>query len=173
MSPTADLRRRSLLTLTSFLIVAVLAASVGVALVSSATTTPTTAILANRIQVPSGTERSFLLRLPSLGYLYVDCLNHPYDSTLRIYWKNSESYSIDAWDGFGETQLPVAKPPSTVLLLGELRSPGALRVAGFLDLGRGVSPNPRRTAHVEVSVARSAANAPCLVHAMATSWSSQ
>jgi hypothetical protein len=161
-------RRRSLVGVTSFLIVALLAASVGAALVSSATSTTTTAILANRISVPNGTVRKFLLRLPSLGYLYVDCIDGGNDPVVA-YWKNSETYAVDV-AGFLSEGPGQSFPPGTVLRATHVGAAGSSPVQGALDLGRGVSPNGRRALHVEISIWRSALNAPCVAQAVATSW---
>ena len=164
--------RRGWLMLSSLVVVGLISASIGAALVSSVTPTPRTSIIANRIQVPSGTQRAFLMRLPSLGYLYVDCIDGGTDPA-RVYWKNSETYAIDAWTSIDETQPAPAVAPSTVLLLANLGTPGITQRGEGLDLGRGVSPGVRRTVHVDVGIARSALNAPCVAQAVATSWASQ
>lgn len=170
MPTNTKLRRRSVLTLASFIIVMLLAAAVGPALVSSATPPPpTTSILANRISVPNGTMRNFLLRLPSLGYLYVDCVDGGNDPMLA-YWKNSETYGIDATGYLDSNQPGLSVPSGTVLLTTYMGAPWASPVHSALDLGRGVSPNGRRAVHVEISIWRSALNAPCVAQALATSW---
>ena len=75
MRPIRIPARRGWLLMSSLLALGLITGSVGTALVSSVTPQPTTSILANRIRVPIGTQRAFLLRLPSLGYLYVDCID--------------------------------------------------------------------------------------------------
>jgi hypothetical protein len=158
MSPIAMPYRRSLLVLATLLTLMTLATSSGRAVVSSATTTPNTAILANRVQVADGTLRKFFLRIPSLGYLYVDC-----DYWMRVYWKNSETYSIDV---SGKTAELTPEPPSAVVLVAD-------NFPASLDLGHGVSPAARQAAHVELHARQAARGAPCLVQAVGTSWSSQ
>ncbi len=167
MRPIRIPARRGWLLMSSLVVLGLITGSVGTALVSSVTPQPTTSILANRIQVPIGTQRAFLLRLPSLGYLYVDCIDGGQDPTY-VYWKNSETYLIDAWTYVNSWQHR-AVAPSAVVLAATIPAPGGDPGGTFIDLGRGVSPDTRRAAHVELRIRRSAANA-CVVQAVGTSW---
>jgi hypothetical protein len=147
-----------------------ISSSIGASLVASATPVPKTTIVANRMEIPNGTTRRFFLRLPSMGYIYVDCIDGGLDP-MRFYWKNSETYTIDAWTAIQNVpQQFQAVQPGTVLQVTEKSAWYADQRGATLDLGRGVSPNPRRVIHVELVIARAALNAPCVAQAIATIW---
>jgi hypothetical protein len=125
-------------------------------------------IVGNRLQVASGVTSRFLLGIPRMGYVFVNCINGGSDPA-RIYWRNNEAYAIDAWvDGPWSERFFVVQPGQSILV-SEKGAPWAEQLGLGLSLGFGTSPGTRRVSHVDVAVRRAALDGPCVAQAVATS----